>query len=98
MCKTRRTELPEALANAPQLLMGLESYFSAFWELSTERHIGMGLGQIPASAMRSFARDEGMDDDEYDRFRYLVRSMDDAWLAHQGEQAKRATSKKESET
>lgn len=53
--------------------------WSAFWELSTERQMGMGAGPIPVSKIRSHASDFGIDVTSFVR---IMRRMDDAYLSH----------------
>lgn len=61
----------------------LEIEWQAFWLLSSERQIGMGLGPIGWSAIDRYAERNGIDgSDELDRFHRLIRAMDAAFLAH----------------
>jgi hypothetical protein len=59
------------------------SLWNAFWELSTERPIGMGTGPIPVSKIRSHARDFGMDAASFVR---IMRRMDEEYLSHANRQ------------
>lgn len=81
-CQKRGQPLPDSLKDAPVLFFGLADYYSAFWKLSTDRPIGMGVGQIPWSSLDRYAQREGIDEDEFVRFEYLIRVMDDAYLEH----------------
>lgn len=47
-------DLPEHLANPPDLLSGLELFYHAFRELSTCRALGMSVGPIPWTATNDF--------------------------------------------
>lgn len=52
-------------------------YFEAFWELSSDRQIGMGLGEIPFSAIDRYAvRYKIVSVDRFDEFRRVMRRMD----------------------
>jgi hypothetical protein len=54
--------------------------WNAFWELSTERQIGMAIGPIPVSKIRDYLRDElELSGAEYDRARAIIRRADDAY-------------------
>ena len=61
---------------------GLSMYFTAFWELSTCRQIGMGVGPIPWTAMLDYARYMELDWEQTEDLLYIVRKMDDAFLKH----------------
>lgn len=65
----------------------LQFHYVAFWELSTDRQIGFGIGPLPWSAIDRYAGRFGIDDpDEFDRFKRLMRAMDRAFLGWRGEQ------------
>ena len=70
------------IANAPALLPGLETYYEAFVELSTDRPIGMGIGPIPWTAIDLYAWRHGFSGDGFDYLLYMVRALDDAFLAY----------------
>lgn len=74
--------LPDRIKNAPELMVGLGFYYTAFIELSSERHIGMAEGRIPLTAIREYAKECGLYEDweEYERLKYLVWAMDAAYL------------------
>lgn len=65
---------------APEIETGLLFVWSAFWELSTERQIGMGLGPIPHSAIQSFARDHQVVGDHLDSLKVIIRAVDAEYL------------------
>lgn len=68
-------------------------YTQAFWELSTERQIGMGLGPIPASRIKAYAADYGLEPDVAEVFKVVVREMDSvylSWSAEEGERKRKA--------
>lgn len=74
----QKRPVPEHIKNAPQLEMGLEYYFEAFREISTERRTPTS--PIPASAIRNFCRDYGLDEEMADDVYSHVMGMDDAYL------------------
>jgi len=86
-CIKRRIPLPEKIANAPRILKGLEGYYIAFWELSTDRAVGMGAGPIPWTAVDMYCKREGIVGEDYDYLLDMIRAMDKVFLAHQKEQA-----------
>lgn len=90
MCIQRGQSLPDALANAPFLLQGLEHFYLAFQELSSCRPVGMGIGAIPWTAIREYAQQENFVGEDYEEFMYMIREMDNAWLEYQNEKAKAA--------
>lgn len=87
MCIERRQPLPESIKNAPRLLEGLGFYYTAFQELSTDRPVGMGVGQIPWTSIDRFAERHGLEEEEYDSFLYLIRRMDEEFMDHANAQA-----------
>ena len=66
-------ELPERFIG-PSLLPGYEGWFDAFYELSTDRQLGMAIGPIPAASIDR--QNEGP------LFRRVIRAMDGVYLAH----------------
>ncbi|WP_425454224.1 hypothetical protein [Pelagibacterium sediminicola] len=59
---------------------GAESWFQTFFELGTDRQIGMGLGPIPAASIdRHVAGWPGAD---AQAFRQAIRAMDALYLKH----------------
>lgn len=68
--------LPERIKNAPKLILGLQLYFNAFFDLDTERSHAQGLTLIPRSAMVEYARELGLDSVAKSDLIYYVRQMD----------------------
>lgn len=81
-CQQQGLPLPAKIANAPELALGLEFIYTAFWELSTCRPIGMGMGAIPWSAIYDYAAVHGLDADETEDLAYFVRKLDEKFLKH----------------
>lgn len=65
------------------MTFGLELYFIAWFDLDSERATGFGLGPIPRSAMVSYAREYGLSEEQKEDLLYLVREMDNDYLARQ---------------
>lgn len=75
-------EPPEAFYARPDVPPDLAEHMSAFYELSTERQMGMGLGPIPASLIRRYACDQiDLDGDDLELFYSILRRTDEAYLA-----------------
>ena len=72
--------LPDKIANKPRLQVGLEIYWRAFWECSTDRDIGMAEGPIPWSAIDRWAFRHGIDGDDFDRLVLLLKAMDSVYI------------------
>lgn len=58
----------------PDVLPGYEEWFTAFYELSTDRQIGMAVGPIPAASIDRHGGGA--------LFRRVIRAMDRVYLAH----------------
>lgn len=73
--------MPEGYLNRPLLMRGLEFLWHAFWELTTERPLGMGgEGRIPGSKITEFGKENGFFGDTLDWFRKVMREMDAEYL------------------
>lgn len=71
--KTRGKPVPAEFIG-PALLPGYEGWFAAFYELSTDRQLGMAIGPIPAGSIER--------QNEAPLFRRVIRAMDGVYLAH----------------
>ncbi|GGZ21703.1 hypothetical protein GCM10011273_03100 [Asticcacaulis endophyticus] len=66
----------------PPVMAGGHSILKAFWELSTERQIGFGVGPIPGSLISKAASDIGIyDPDRVADFRSIIRACDEVYLS-----------------
>lgn len=66
----------------PELSAVESFYWDAFFHLSTERAIGMGLGPIPYSSVRNYAAELGIiGRDEFDYFLGIITALDHEYLA-----------------
>lgn len=68
--------LPDPIANAPEMPLGLGFFYQAFQELASERMEG----PIPGSAIRTYCRDEGLEGELADDVKYHVRNLDNELL------------------
>lgn len=69
--------IPDRIAEAPELRIGLQVYFQGFFDLDSERE---RLSPIPWTAMKAYCQFNEFDDEETDDFIYLIRKMDSANL------------------
>jgi hypothetical protein len=68
---------------APELDEECVFAHGAFHELSTDRQAGFGIGPIPWSSINAYSMRYGIiDSDEFDEFVWMVRVMDNAYVAH----------------
>lgn len=81
-------ELPERMQNAPRLMLGLELYWSAFWDLTTCRTTGWSVAPIPWSAMREYVEVYELDEEQAESLFYLIRSMDNAYMDYRARKSK----------
>jgi hypothetical protein len=87
-----RQPIPEAIANAPELMMGLELYLDAFFDLNSERQIGFGgAGPIPITKVLEYCRLCEFSEDQKEDLLFYLPLMDEAW----GEWNKKKTPKPE---
>jgi hypothetical protein len=93
-CIAQRRPLPEAIANAPSLLQGLEQFYEAFMRLSTCRQLGYGAeGPIPWWCVALYARERDYDEEEQYELEHHVSEMDTVYLTHRAKAVKKAASK-----
>lgn len=72
---------PKALQDRPEVFEHLSFVWSAWWELHTDRPMGMSVGPIPFTAISAFADRYGVAElDAFDTFRELIRAMDGEYL------------------
>jgi hypothetical protein len=83
------SEIPAALLDEPDLLQGLDLYYNAFWELSSDRQVGMSAGPIPYSSIVTYCREWGLDEELSSNMLKLVRKMDGHFLEWQDKQSKK---------
>lgn len=83
---TERRPVPEKIANAPSLVMGLGFYFTSFIALSSCRPLGMSEGRIPWLAVHQYSEQLALTDEEFDDLWTLVSIMDGEYLKFRGKQ------------
>ncbi len=74
-------EPPEAYFQQPEIPEDLQFYWLAFFDLSSERQIGMGIGPIPRSQIRHYAIEHDiLSRDEFEHFYRIVRAIDEEYI------------------
>jgi hypothetical protein len=71
---------PEPFYERPEIEQGSEYLWRAFFDLGTERQIGMGLGPIPRSSAKGYAAELGISGDRFDRFWSILSAVDSEYL------------------
>jgi len=82
------TPLPPVIRDAPDLRFGLELFYTAFFELSSCRTIGMSDGPIPWLAIDEYCKRNEIGGEQRDALFHHTRAMDIAYLKHQAKQSK----------
>jgi hypothetical protein len=83
--------IPDRIANAPELEIGLRLYADAFFELDSERSHGMGLTPIPWTSIADYASAWEFDDEQRADLFYFVRKLDQEHLKRLSEKQKAVT-------
>ena len=79
--------IPERIANKPQLDMGLQLYYSAFFDLTTCRPSGMGICPIPWTAIREYALTFEFDSEQEEALYCYIRAMDSVFMKYHDDKA-----------
>ena len=79
-CMAHNLPLPEKIKNAPVLWIGLQLYWTAFFDLTTCRSSGLTVAPIPWSVMKDYAIAKEFDADQTESLFYLIRAMDNAYM------------------
>jgi len=79
--------LPDFIANAPKLEIGLQLFLQAFFDLDTERSHSMGVTAIPWSRIKDYAVAYELNNEDTEDLIYLIRQMD---LSHTARIAKKS--------
>jgi hypothetical protein len=78
---SRGVAVPEDFLSPPELPPMSQVFLEAFWDLSTERSIGMSVGAIPLSRVLVVAEWYGLDEDNTRTLFQVVRVLDRLYLA-----------------
>lgn len=81
-----RAPIPKRFAEAPEVPLGTDLYMEAFWELSSCRVNGWGLGMIPWGAIMDYAHAYDLDANQTEDLVYFTRVLDKTYIEHQARQ------------
>jgi len=81
-CYKHRMPIPDKIQNAPQLLDGLDLYYTGFMDLTTCREIGMVEGPISWTNMAGYCKFHNITGEQAEDFLYFVSRMDSTYLKH----------------
>lgn len=74
---------PKWIAEKPELNIGLEFYYMAFWDLNGTRQVAQGgEGPIPWTSYNYYGHRHNVWGLEFDRFVYIMRYMDNEYLTY----------------
>lgn len=86
----KKRQLPKWFEEEPPKGVGDDFYLDAFRNLSTERQVGMELGEIPWSKVVEYGLYKGLDSDMIDAFVHIIRSMDVEYMKWTAAESKKA--------
>lgn len=89
----RGAPLPQWYLDEPVASSGTRLILDAFWELTTERAVGMALGQIPQSRIDAYGARLGLSRGMMGLFSAAIRTCDDAYLGWAAKRRERAQGK-----
>ena len=72
--------LPDRIANAPELKIGLSLYMQAFFDLDSDRTHTLAPTAIPWSSIKDYALAWQFDEEQTEDLFYLIRKMDNEHL------------------
>lgn len=81
--------LPDRIANAPELISGLQLYLQAFYDLDSERSHAAGLTAIPWTSISNYAKAFELDEEQTEDLFFFVRKLDSEHLKRLAEKQKR---------
>ncbi|MCW2763976.1 MAG: hypothetical protein JWR85_4177 [Marmoricola sp.] len=85
--------LPDRIANAPELEIGLSLYLDAFFDLDSERSHAAGITAIPYSQIRDYANAYDFDAEQTSDLMFFIRNMDTDHMKRLGEKMKALANK-----
>lgn len=78
---------PKWSLSAPEIPLGSDFVYEAFWQLDTCRSWSFGPGGIPWTAIDRYCVVHGIDGSDRDEFVYLIRQMDAEFRKYHSEQS-----------
>jgi len=88
-CYRHNLPIPEKIKNAPEILPGLQFYYTAFYDLGSCRMGGMSEGEIPWVAVKSYAEWYELDEFEFYDFWKAIKQMDMVYLNYRASKRKK---------
>lgn len=81
-------KVPDWWDKCPPMVRGDDFYIRAFWELSSCRDFGMGVGPIPWHRIIQYGERKGLDRGMMEVFERVVRELDEVYLKDLNESSK----------
>jgi hypothetical protein len=81
-CLREGLPFPEKIANAPELIAGLELYYLGFIELSDSRQIGMAIGPISWQTVRDYCQSISLCEEQTEAMHHHIKEMDGVFLEY----------------
>jgi hypothetical protein len=72
--------LPNRIANAPELINGLQLYLVAFFDLDSERSHSTSLSPIPWTSIYQYSQAFNLDEEQTEDLFYFVKRLDSEHL------------------
>ena len=72
--------IPDRIANAPELEMGLQLYLQAFFDLDCERSHAMAPTAISWTSVQDYAKAFEFDEEQTEDLHFFIRRMDSEHL------------------
>lgn len=73
-------KLPDRIANAPELQIGLQLYLQAFFDLDSERSHEFAPKPIPRSKVAEYIKELDLNEEQAEDLFFFIRKMDGAHL------------------
>jgi hypothetical protein len=80
--------LPNTIANAPDLTLGLELFYVGFLDLTSCRQIGMGLGPIPLTSILEYCLLNEIEGEQAEDFVWMMQHLDSEYLTWSSKRGK----------
>ena len=80
--------LPDKIRNKPRLRYGLDLYWKAFADLSSDRMMGMTEGPISWRSIHAWGERNCILGDDFERLVSIVRTMDETYLKFRSSESK----------
>ena len=83
----QRLPLPDTIANAPELSLGLDLFYTAFHDLNSCRTLGFAEGPIPWLAIDDYCGRLSITGVQREDLLYHVQQLDTVYLEYRAKQA-----------